>query len=335
MFMVGMSVDCHYVDVPEWVDRPTVFCTLTNTPIAVANNVWSQVGDSLKEQTLLGNGCTRFRLEDGHTTHFELRLNLLAEGTWLSQASSVFHARGIPLEKDLGVFALAVVSPCATLEGTVSESEDKRKHRLEEPIYLFARPPPFDLLDGDTSSLHYWSFQESGQPPLSPKLCRKLGLSIDLKLCDTRLDSYSWKTDTYKSIHQYQLLRGFDPATIDLTRQIRSDDYIFRAINDSDRLEAVLTDSALVNARSEPPTLANYVVDELHQRPGIEGGIEDHIYAEQGIHYKEDNTSNGHTVEETDVQLVETDYEIIEPGAENPMEEGSSFHTTGNHSTTM
>ncbi|KAL0059475.1 hypothetical protein AAF712_013783 [Marasmius tenuissimus] len=88
-------------------------------------------------------------------------------------------------------------------------------------------------------------------------------------------------------------------------------------------------DSALLNARPEPSTLVDYVVDNLHQGPvAEEEGTEDRIHAQQDIHYEEDNTSNGQTVEETGVQLDETDYEIIEPGAENPMEEGSSFHTT-------
>ncbi|KAJ8092688.1 hypothetical protein PM082_007017 [Marasmius tenuissimus] len=336
-FMRGMWLDWDDVDAPEWIDRPTVFCTLTNTPIAVANSVWEAIGDSLKERKLLGNGCTRllgptdqsnwrFRLKDGHTTHFKLRLKLGAERAWLSQAPSVFHARGIPLEKDLGVFALAW--PRAKLEGAVSESEDERKHRLEQPIYLFFRPHFRNLLDGETSSLHYWSFQESGQPPLSPELCHKLGLPTELKLCDTRLASHSWRTHIYKLIHQYQLLRGFDPTTTNFSRHSHFNDHIFRPIN-SDRFEVVLEDSALVNAKFEPPTLVDHVVDDLHRRPvAEEGGTKDRIRTEQDIQYKEDNTSNWQTVEETDVQLDETDYEIIEPGAENPMEEGSSLHTT-------
>ncbi|KAJ8092730.1 hypothetical protein PM082_007059 [Marasmius tenuissimus] len=79
----------------------------------------------------------------------------------------------------------------------------------------------------------------------------------------------------------------------------------------------------------------DYVVDDLHRRTvAEEEGIKDRIHSEQDIRHKEDNTSSGHTVEETGVQLDETDYEVIEPGAENPMEEGSALRTTGNHSTT-
>ncbi|KAJ8092714.1 hypothetical protein PM082_007043 [Marasmius tenuissimus] len=141
-FISGMFLDRDDVDVPEWVDRPTVFCTLTNTPIAVARNIWSTSSDSLKERTYLGNGCARFRLEDGHT-HLELWLNLSAEQAWLSQASSVFHARGIPLEKDLGAFTL--VTPTATLEGTVSESEDECFNPTTTDFYRHIAPNHFDF----------------------------------------------------------------------------------------------------------------------------------------------------------------------------------------------
>jgi len=50
-----------YKVVPEWVDRPTVICTLTNTPIAVANGAWENLSDESRflEQTSLGNGWTR------------------------------------------------------------------------------------------------------------------------------------------------------------------------------------------------------------------------------------------------------------------------------------
>ncbi|KAJ8092729.1 hypothetical protein PM082_007058 [Marasmius tenuissimus] len=149
-----------------------------------------------------------------------------------------------------------MVSPKVILEGTVSESEEEHKLRLEQPIYLFARPPPFDLHDGDTSSIHYWSFQESGEPPLSPEVCRKLGLP-KLESCNSCLTPYSWSTAQYQLIHQYQLLRGFDPATIDFARHTGYDDHIYRPINDSDQFEVVLKDSALVNTRCEPATLVD------------------------------------------------------------------------------
>ena len=53
-------------DVPEWVCQPNVLCTLTNTPIAVANQpeVWEYTSDEgmLAEEESLGNGWTRLAL---------------------------------------------------------------------------------------------------------------------------------------------------------------------------------------------------------------------------------------------------------------------------------
>ena len=43
----------------ERCDQPTVFSTLTQTPIAVANNIWEVYYGPLSEQTLLENGVTR------------------------------------------------------------------------------------------------------------------------------------------------------------------------------------------------------------------------------------------------------------------------------------
>ncbi|KAJ8092685.1 hypothetical protein PM082_007014 [Marasmius tenuissimus] len=60
-FVVGIMHDKKTDDVyvPDSVDRPTVFCTLTNTPIAIANNSWRSAYDSLVERKSLGNGWTR------------------------------------------------------------------------------------------------------------------------------------------------------------------------------------------------------------------------------------------------------------------------------------
>ncbi|KAK1230123.1 hypothetical protein PQX77_006800 [Marasmius sp. AFHP31] len=58
-FMYVMSYARSYENVPERVDRPTIFSALTKTPIAVANNVWEGDKDNLVERTCLGNGWTR------------------------------------------------------------------------------------------------------------------------------------------------------------------------------------------------------------------------------------------------------------------------------------
>ena len=46
-------------DASEMCDRPTVISTLTQAPIAVANNIWEDPYGNLSEQTLLDNGMTR------------------------------------------------------------------------------------------------------------------------------------------------------------------------------------------------------------------------------------------------------------------------------------
>ena len=46
-------------DPSEGCDQLTVFSTLTQTPITVANNIWEDPYGDLSEQTLLENGVTR------------------------------------------------------------------------------------------------------------------------------------------------------------------------------------------------------------------------------------------------------------------------------------
>ena len=57
------AIDWSHVweEVFERCDRPTVFSTLTQTPIAVANNIWEELNPygNLLEGTLLENGLTR------------------------------------------------------------------------------------------------------------------------------------------------------------------------------------------------------------------------------------------------------------------------------------
>ncbi|KAK1218043.1 hypothetical protein PQX77_019283 [Marasmius sp. AFHP31] len=98
-FMTAMYWAWDDRDVPEQVDRPTIFSALTKTPIAVANNIWKSDYNNLVEQTCLENGLTRFRLNgDGR---LGLGWNYDVEGAWLSQAWSVLYARGVSLEGDL------------------------------------------------------------------------------------------------------------------------------------------------------------------------------------------------------------------------------------------
>ncbi|KAJ8089588.1 hypothetical protein PM082_014844 [Marasmius tenuissimus] len=220
-------------DVPERVNRPTIFSALTKTPIAVANNAWKSLEDNLVEQTCLENGWTRFRL-DGDGTVL-LGLNWDVEKAWLLQAWSVFHARGVLLEEGRQGFTL--VFPYARLKGHLDESPSRCQQRRQQAIFLFVHPPPPpDLFVGNTSSLHHWSFYKDGQPQLSPEC--NLGLPVNLRFHNYGSESNSWSTNHYKTLHHYQLLRGFDPTTTDFARHLGYH-LVFQPQNDDDRFEDV------------------------------------------------------------------------------------------------
>ncbi|KAJ8089580.1 hypothetical protein PM082_014836 [Marasmius tenuissimus] len=228
-----------YVDGP--VNRPTVFSTRTKTPIAVADNAWGSEYSNLVDRTCLKNGWTRFQLDsDGWLC---LRSNWDVERAWLWQLWSVFHARGVSLEDDVEGFKL--VFPRVWLYGDLDESPSKRQQQRQQAIYLFVSPPPLNLFDGKTSPLHHWSFQKDGQPQLSPKLCFGLPVQLDLNHHARSIAHFShssitssWSTNSYKLIHQYQTLRGFDPTTTDFARHLGYC-HVFQPQNDDDRFEDV------------------------------------------------------------------------------------------------
>ncbi|KAK1220087.1 hypothetical protein PQX77_017167 [Marasmius sp. AFHP31] len=228
---------------PERVLWLTVISTLTNAPIAVANNSWKSFGDSLSDRKLLAGGMTRFTLAGGDT--IELGWDWEIEWAWMTQAWSVFGARGISMEEDLSVYYL--VYPYASLEGYLSDSEARRRSR--QPIYLFFRPPPFDLDNSDTSPVHFWSFDEDGHSPLSDDLCLDFGLPTTFNISQLS-ESSSWSNDAYDSLRQYQILRGFDPSTTDFARSLGFDENIFQPLSDSDRFAQISKEPALENGAS-------------------------------------------------------------------------------------
>ncbi|KAK1217451.1 hypothetical protein PQX77_019888 [Marasmius sp. AFHP31] len=219
---------------PERVLRPTVISTLTNAPIAVANNSgWTSLQSSLSHRTSLADGMARFTLAGGD--HLLLTWNGDTEWAWMAQAWSVFGARGISMEDDLSVFSLAF--PRALLEGHLSYSSAHRRSR--QPIYLFVRPLPFDLDNVRTSSVHFWSFDEDGQSPLSHNLCLDLDLGLPTTFSISQFPySESRSNEAYNSLRQYQLLRGFDPSTADFARSLGYEN-IFQPLSDSDRFAQV------------------------------------------------------------------------------------------------
>ncbi|KAJ8092473.1 hypothetical protein PM082_023726 [Marasmius tenuissimus] len=225
---------------PEPVDQPTVVRMLTNSPIAVANQTWASMRSSLVERKLLGNEWLRFRLTKGDDGSLSLRLNHDAGEAWVSQALSFFHAHGIALDETLSDCNLVV--PQATLEGEVSQSEFERQLRQKQSIYLFVSPPHPSWYSSSSykyTSSFYWSFEESGGPPLSPAKCDGLGLPIELEFSGLSYSSMSWTTAQYNMLRQYKLLRGFNPITTDFARHAGFDECVFTPLNNSDRFEVV------------------------------------------------------------------------------------------------
>ncbi|KAK1215935.1 hypothetical protein PQX77_021447 [Marasmius sp. AFHP31] len=229
--------------VPERVLRPTVISTLTNAPIAVANNTWTSFHGTLSDQKLLADGMARFTLADGDLLRLEWNRNAMR--VWMAQAWSVFGARGISLEEDLSVYHL--LFPRAILSRHLRYSPARQQS--QQPIYLFVRPPPFDLEYDRTSSVHFWSFDEDGQSPLSDDLCLDFGLPMTFWISGSS-ESYSWSNEVYDSLHQYQLLRGFDPSTTNFARSLGYDENIFHPLRDSDRFAQVNQESPLKDGAS-------------------------------------------------------------------------------------
>ncbi|KAJ8089556.1 hypothetical protein PM082_014812 [Marasmius tenuissimus] len=338
-FMHAMHYGRNNKDVPERVNGPTVFSTLTKTPIAVANNVWESRRDNLVERTCLENGWTRFRLDgDGSRS---LRLNRDVEKAWLWQAWRVFHARGVSLENDQEGFNL--VYPYMSLDGYVNDSPSKRQRRQQQAIFLFVYSPPPNPTQGKTSPLHHWSFHEDGHSQISPELCCNLGLPVQLNFGN---DFYacSWSTHNYKLIRQYQTLRGFDPTTADFAQHLGYGDHIFHPLDDSDRFKDVHEDQTspspqaptdlgesvnIVNSeypsnmlgliraedmasvgdphyREDKYTDTSYcIVPNKRWKTGVEhGGIVTHNHPHEDFRHKVDLTSNEQVVINESLRLI-------------------------------
>ncbi|KAJ8087459.1 hypothetical protein PM082_006289 [Marasmius tenuissimus] len=243
---VFLGVFCYHserdVNVPESCHRPTIFSTLTATPIAFANNVWTG-GWGVVERKVLENGLTRFRLDEDSEGWVGLGLNNDAKEAWLCQSSNIFHPRGISLEDDLGVYKL--VYPEVELAGYLDHSPSKSQQRRQQPIYLFIHPPlfihplPRNCFSIKTSRLHFWSFHEDGQHRLSPESCRNFGLPLELCFRVREICSMSWAASSYQLIRRYHTLRSFDRTTPDFARHLGYGDYDFQPIHHPDRFMEV------------------------------------------------------------------------------------------------
>ncbi|KAL0569181.1 hypothetical protein V5O48_012789, partial [Marasmius crinis-equi] len=248
------------------VYQPTICSASTNATVAVGGGLWEACwNNDLGEREVMENGANRFMLK-GKEDRFSVRIDRVEPAVWMSQALSVFHARGISLDDDLRQFELII--PELSLVGCPSTSETACQRRREETIYLFVGPlSPFTPTDVCwTSSLHHWSFDPTGQHPLPPKICEELGLPIKLFV-----DVYStyplggrWNNEHYKWMHQYQVARGFDPKTTDFARHLGY--RIYQVQSDSDRFEDV--DAQSPPAISTSSSLGD--LSEISYQPGTQ-----------------------------------------------------------------
>ncbi|EEB99914.1 hypothetical protein MPER_00278, partial [Moniliophthora perniciosa FA553] len=91
------------------------------------------------------------------------------------------------------------------------------------PTYLFLDALPMSISEliswnDEHSCKYFWSFDENGQSKLSEEECKQRGLptlSLEM-LYDAQL--VSWSADVYAALHDWQIVRGFDPATTDWAR---------------------------------------------------------------------------------------------------------------------
>ncbi|KAK1225473.1 hypothetical protein PQX77_011586 [Marasmius sp. AFHP31] len=256
-----------FTGVPERYERVSqsiVISTSTNFVIAVADSAWQSERGYLSDPKLLGNGLTRFTLAGPPS--FSLVWNRDTDFAWISQASRIFHAHGITLEEDLSSYRL--VYPFARVRSRGKCSKAQLKRQSQQPIYFFVCSPPSNLRDNryhTVTSIHYWSFHEDGGSPLTHDACCDLGLPIKLQFRRRPDQSYWSPSVSYRHLHQYQLLRGFDPFTTDFSCHLGFHQPIFRPADDSDRVEFLqglldhsddlfdLVSSSLVRLVESPP----------------------------------------------------------------------------------
>ncbi|KAF9266047.1 hypothetical protein L218DRAFT_1075062 [Marasmius fiardii PR-910] len=200
---------------------PHVFSNLDNTTIALGSPAWKTGYDRIEclgSPVLMPDGRMRFclRLEERQSS-FQLTSDEDDSAcAWLSQASSVFCKLGISLNEN--VFDYKLMSPWIWLKGSIDDSEVAHQRRSEvAPIFLFLNPlhlfPPFKK--GSCISIHTWATDENGQACIPRGRCDHLGLPTELYVEHLLTYEFSWPTETYRTIHKWQVARGFNPNIAD------------------------------------------------------------------------------------------------------------------------
>ncbi|KAK1230893.1 hypothetical protein PQX77_005997 [Marasmius sp. AFHP31] len=307
-FVEGIKSAGSHVVVPESFDQPTVISALTQTPIAVGNNVWESISVNFVERKVLESGLTSWR--------------------WI--VSSVVELGRIGLDDDLSVYR--PVWHRAVLSGHLSYDQIHCQRQSQQPIYLFLHPPPPNQPRGKTSSLHFWSSHEDGQKPLPLDICDELGLPTTLGYSGFHYPSFFWRTKSYKQLDEYQRLRGFNPTTTDFAQHLGYDGNIFQPINDTDRFDEDYEEPSLEPLEPHPntdyldlstteypatqqgniskkldskdePTSPN-LATKRRRMGGGEGKIERRIHPEQNLHHKSHGACNEPSVSDLSLRTI-------------------------------
>ncbi|KAI3604765.1 hypothetical protein WG66_008136 [Moniliophthora roreri] len=187
---------------------------------------WKMHG--LVGETELDGGLTRFELDpvQGKGVDLEAGYDLWRfREQWLSQSLQVFDALDVTEGKEK---FFMVEPPYLTLRSTqhprAFSTLRNAEHPVEEtplkPVYLFVHPLPTtlsELVSWMERPRYFWSFDETGQSRLSEEECEWWGLPVlvpDTGVLD-QVELYSWPTNVYTALRDWQKARGFDPTTSD------------------------------------------------------------------------------------------------------------------------
>ncbi|KAG7097611.1 hypothetical protein E1B28_004945 [Marasmius oreades] len=223
---------------PPITTQPYVLSCQTNSIIAVRSDDWLAYGrmDLYSDEKLMPDGRKRYTLYDTDEFDEDLQsVNICSyminpTDSWLLQALSVFHKVRISFNEDLSSYK--VIAPDVVLSGPIENSSVKQQRRSEgPPTYFF-----LDLLlkAGPVVSFHTWSFDENGQTSISHSHCEHLGLPTVLSVKVWSSDTYHWSSTVYKSIHKWQIARGFDPTTTDFARYLEFKSPIYEVLPQSE-----------------------------------------------------------------------------------------------------
>ncbi|KAF9265341.1 hypothetical protein L218DRAFT_957524 [Marasmius fiardii PR-910] len=136
----------------------------------------------------------------------------------------MFRELGISLLQDPSYYApLELITSNIELRGSFSKEEAEQRLRLKRhPIYLFLHPiHRFPALEPMSCvSVHSWSSDKNGETCFSNDCCEHLGLPTEFVVMLAAAHKICWPTETYQTIHKWQVERGFDPYTTDFARYL-------------------------------------------------------------------------------------------------------------------